>query len=217
MSEKLKLSGFLALTGGALACLLTPVMSLGYYQAYAVPGETPPFWFSAAQTPLSFLFAFADEKTAYASYGKLFAIVYLLFLPGVWALHKLQRKAGSRLEKTGYYFLLTALVVSCAGVTLDYWEIKPGWSLELLGMLLLQIAATLYGIASLSLKIIPRRLSILFAAALPLCIASFMLFKQIPGAPTLPFAVVSIAAGVFIIRLSETKSDLFLPKPSEII
>lgn len=207
MSEKLKLCGFLALAGGALACLLTPVMSIGYYQAYAVPGEVPPFWFSAAQARLSFLFAFADEKSAYAAYGKLFAMVYLLFLPGVWALHRLQQKAGSRFERFGYYFLLTALIVSVIGVTLDYWEIKPGWSVELLGMLFLQIAATVYGIASFSLRIIPRRLSLLFTSAMLLCIASFMLFKQIPGAPTLPLAIVSIASGAFIIRLSETQPD----------
>lgn len=206
MSEKLKLWGISAFAGGALACLLTPIMSIGYYQAYAVAGEAPPFWFSTAQTSLGFLFAFADEKTAYATYGKLFAIVYLLFLPGVWSLHRLQQKAGSRLEKFAYFFLASALIVSFIGVTLDYWEIKPGWSVELLGMLLLQIAATVYGIASFSLKIIPRRLSLLLTAAVPLCVPAFMLVKQIPGAPTLPLAVVSIAAGVFIIRLSETKS-----------
>ncbi|MDQ3799975.1 MAG: hypothetical protein M3384_11020 [Acidobacteriota bacterium] len=206
MSEKLKLWGISALAGGALACLLTPVMSIGYYQAYAVAGEVPPFWFSTAQTLLGFLFAFADEKTAYATYGKLFAVVYLLFLPGVWALHRLQRKAGSRLEKFAYLFLSSALIVSFIGVTMDYWEIKSGWTIELLGMLLLQIAATVYGIASFSLKIIPRPLSLLFTAAIPLCVPAFMLVKQIPSAPTLPLAVISIAAGVFIIRSSETKS-----------
>lgn len=206
MTEKLKLSGILAVTGGALACLLTPLMSMGYYMAYAVPGETPPFWLSAAKAPLSFLFSFAaDEKTAYATYGKMFALVYLFFLPGIWALHRLQRGKVSRFEKFSYVFLLAAVIVSFFGVSLDYWQIKQGWTLELLGMLMLQIAATIYGAASLRLKILPRALSILFTASIPLCFASFMLFKQIPSAPTFPFAVASIAAGVFVIRFSKTQ------------
>jgi hypothetical protein len=204
MSERsLKWSGVSALAGGLLACLLTPVMSVGYYRAYAVAGETPPFWLPAAQPVLSFLFAFADEKIAYAAYGKLFAIVYLLFLPGVWALHKLHENARSRFEKFGFVFLMLALSVAAIGVSLDYWGVKPGWTIELLGMLLLQIGATVYGAALLVLKVVPRLLGLLLGASLPLCVAAFMLIKQIPSAPTLPFAIASIAIGYFILRAAQ--------------
>jgi hypothetical protein len=202
--ELIKLGGIFAMAGGVLACILTPLISIGYYRAYAVSGETPPFWFSAVQPLSSFWFSFADIKIVYATYGKLFAVVYLLFLPGVWALHKLQEKAGLKLERTCFVFLMIALVVSFIGVSLDYWGIKPGWTIELLGMLLLQIAATMYGVASFRLKIITRPIAILLAAAIPLCVAAFLLFKQIPSAPTLPFAVASIAAGAFLLRRDKT-------------
>ena len=205
--ELIKGAGIAAIAGGVLACVLTPLMSIGYYQAYAVQSETPPFWFSAVQPLLSFLFSFADVKIVYTTYGKLFVGVYLLFLPGVWALHKLQEKAGSKFEKACFVFLMIALVVSFIGVSLDYWGIKSGWSLELLGMLLLQIAATMYGVASLRLKIIARPIAVLLAMAFPLCIAAFLLVKQIPSAPTLPFAIASIAIGAFVLSSGKRLLD----------
>ena len=201
MSQNLKWWGISAIVGGVLACLLTPLMSIGYYQSYAIPAESPPFWFASVQPLVGFLFSFADEKTAYSAYGRFFAVVYLLFLPGVLALHKLHEKAApSRLEKIAYFLLVSALVVSFFGVSGDYWGIKAGWTVELLGMLFLQIATTLYGIAVLRLKIVPRSIAIIMVVSVPLCIISFLLFKQIPAAPSLPFATVSLAAGFFILK-----------------
>jgi hypothetical protein len=203
MSKKLiKWAGLSAFVGGVLACGLTPLMSIGYYQAYPVAGERPPFWYPSVQPALNFLFNFADEKVVYATYGKLFALVYLLFLPGVWALHKLQEKTGSKLEKFSFVFLLIALIVAFIGVSLDYWGIKAGWTTELLGMLLLLIGSSFYGAAGLRLKIIPRLLALIYLAAIPLCVVAFLLVKQIPSAPTLPFALASIAAGAFVLSIN---------------
>lgn len=194
-----KWGGVSGLAGGILACLLTPLMSIGYYRAYG-GHETPPFWMASVAPHFEFLFDLADERTVYAAFGKLFSVVYILFLPGVWALHRRQSKAASKLEKFGFGFLTLALLVSFVGVGFDYWGIRAGWTIELLGMLLLQLGATVYGAASLRLKIIPLFPALLLTAAIPLVIASFLLFKQIPSAPTLPFAVASLLTGVYIIR-----------------
>ena len=67
-------------------------------------------------------------------------------------------------------------------------------------MLLLQFAATVYGAASLRVKIIPRPVALLMAASIPLCVIAFLLVKQIPSAPTLPFALASLATGAFLLR-----------------
>lgn len=203
MSKFIKLSGYSAILGGITGCLLTPLLSLGYYASYAIPSETPPFWISTVRPILSPLLDFADARDVYTNYGRIFPIVYLLVLPGVAALHSLQAKARSRFEKHSFVFLVIALVISFFGVTGDYWGIKAGWTLELLGMLLLQISATLYGAASLRLKIVPHFVSVLLTSSIPLCVISFWLFKQIPGAPTLPLAVASIAIGAFVLRKSK--------------
>ena len=125
MSERLiKWAGISAVAGGMWALILTPLISAGYYRAYAVSGETAPFWFAAAQPLVNFLFVSEDAKIVYSAIGKPFAAVYPLFVTGVWALHKRQGKAsrggGSKLERFGFIFLLTALAVSFAGVYLDY-------------------------------------------------------------------------------------------------
>jgi|GEM_PF-3832208 len=195
-----KLSGYSAIFGGILGCLLVPLLSLGYYSSYAMPSETPPFWISTVRPFLSALLDFADAKDVYTSYGRIFPAVYLLILPGVLALHWLQSKAGSRFEKYSFIFLAVSLIISFFGVAGDYWGIKAGWTIELLGMLLLQISATLYGAASLRLKIVPQSIAVLLVLSIPLCFVSFWLFKQIPSAPTLPFAAASIAIGTFILR-----------------
>ena len=206
-SKNLKWSGISAIMGGVLACLVAPLMSVGYYSSYAMPSETPPFWFSTAQPILGLFLSFADVKTAYTTYGKIFAVVYLLFLPGVFALHSMQERAKSRFEKYSFIFLAAALIASFFGVSFDYWGIKQGWTIELLGMLLLQFAATLYGVALLRLKIVPISQAILLLGSIPFCIISFLLLKQIPSAPTLPFALASIALGLFILRKSKTQEN----------
>jgi hypothetical protein len=203
----MKWCGILTIVGGALACLLAPVMSVGYYQSYAIPAETPPFWFNAVKPFVSFLYSFADAKTAYEAYGKLFAVVYLLFLPGFFAIHSIQEKSKSRLERYSFIFLTIVLVVCFFGVSGDYWGIKQGWTLELLGMLLLQISATLYGIALVRLKTFPFSSVVLLLGSIPFCVISFMLLKQIPSAPTLPFALASIVFGLFILSKSKTREN----------
>ncbi|MDQ4121051.1 MAG: hypothetical protein M3209_06360 [Acidobacteriota bacterium] len=212
MSNFNKLSGYSAIFGGIAGCLLVPLLSLGYYSSYAMPSETSPFWISTVRPFLSALLDFADAIEVYTFYGRIFPIVYLLVLPGVFALHRLQAKNKSGFEKFSFVFLVFALTVSFFGVTFDYWGIKIGWTIELLGMLLLQISATIYGAASLRLKIIPRIISVLLMLSIPLCVISFLIFKQIPGAPTLPFAVASIAIGAFILAKSESGIDIRLQK-----
>jgi len=110
-------------------------------------------------------------------------------------------------EKYSFIFLAAALIASFFGVSFDYWGIKQGWTIELLGMLLLQFAATLYGVALLRLKIVPISQAILLLGSIPFCIISFLLLKQIPSAPTLPFALASIALGLFILRKSKTQEN----------
>ena len=196
--------GIVALVGGLSAALMTPLMSMGYYRAYALQSEPPPFWMAAAAPLADRIFAGGDPKIIYSNFGRVFALVYLLLIAAVWGLHRLDPNRSSKFATVAYGSLLLDLAVSFVGTTLDYWNVGPGWTAELLGMLLLLISGTICGVHLLRSGIVPKALAAWLALSFPLCILSFMLIRQIPSAPTLPFAIASIAIGVVLIRNGAT-------------
>ena len=197
----IKWAGIVALAGGCIAVLMTPLMSMGYYRAYALQSEAPPFWMAAATPLADRIFAGGDPKVIYTNFGRVFAFVYLLMLAAVWGLRRLDPARSSRFGALAYGSLLLALTVSFVGTTLDYWNIGPGWSIELLGMLLLLITGTIAGVHLLRFEIVPKPVAVWLALSFPLCVLSFMLIRQIPSAPTLPFAIASVAIGVILTRV----------------
>ena len=200
-------AGVAAMAGGCAAVLMTPLMSMGYYRAYALQSEAPPFWLAAAAPLADRVFAGGDPKIIYANFGRVFAFVYLLMFAGVWGLRRFDPARSSRFGTIAYGSLLLALIVSFVGTTLDYWNVGPGWTLELLGMLSLLISCTICGAYLLRSGIVPEPVAVWLLLSFPLGILSFMLIRQIPSAPTLPFAVASIAIGAVLIRNGSTASS----------
>lgn len=201
ISTRTRWAGLSALLGGALAVLLTLPLGLAYDEAYALPGEDPPAWALAARPLLGQLLTFAAPSTVYETYGRVFAMAYLLMLPGAVALHGLQRRAGVRFEFAGYVVLVTGLALSGIGVAGDYWADGATFLVSVVGLLILFVGALLYGIVILRARILPRVCAWLMilagAGGLPFTV---LVWQHIPGGPTLLVACAFIGVGYVLWR-----------------
>src|SRR5688572_14523544 len=100
-TQQIRWSGFIAMVGGVLGVILTLPFAAAYERAY--PGfGVPPFWLPAFLSTFSSVLTFASPVTVYNLYGRIFEFVYLLILPGVVALHSLQRKAKDDSSRWGF-------------------------------------------------------------------------------------------------------------------
>lgn len=189
-----RLSGLLAVLGGFLALALTLPFAAAYFRAY--PGfDTPPPWVEAAPAALGNALNFAPPTEVYATYGRIFMFTYVLALPGLLALHTLQRGSSDRLARWGFGVLVTGLAATTIGVAGDYWADGAGFLIEVLGLLILWAGSAMYGAAHLRLGVLPRWVAWLLALAGPVGIVGMLLTGHIPSGPTLGFALASVGLG----------------------
>lgn len=200
----LRWAGAAAIVGGLLALVLTLPFALAFFRAY--PGyDVPPFWLVALQPTLMPLVTFAPPVTVYNLYGRVYNLVYLLFLPATVGLHQLHQGYGRRLERWGYGLLLSGLVMTFLGVAGDYWANGLTFVLSLLGLLVLAVGTTLYGLVLWRSRVLPRGVDWLFLACLPGVVIGSWLTGHIPSGPTLPFALTWLALGAALWRGSSSR------------
>jgi hypothetical protein len=193
----LRLSGLSAMAGGVLAIVLTIPFSAAYARAY--PGfDVPPFWLPAVQPLLRPLLTFDSSVAVYNLYGRMFEFVYLLILPAVISLRVMQRNAPGANAPWSFGILVTGLIVSFLGVAGDYWADGAGWGIELVGLLVLLIGATLFGVTALRAAYIPPWSAWLLILAGPGAIGATWLIGHIPSGPTFLFAVSWVIIGYLL-------------------
>ena len=183
-------AGLAAILGGLTAIILTAPLVCAYFSAY--PGyNVPPFWIHSLKPALGSLLTFASPVVVYNVYGRIFDLVYLLFLPAAFGLHHLHQGASFRVEKWGFRILATGLLATFIGVAGDYWANGAGFFIELLGLLTLAIGATLYGVALLQSKVIPSWCAWLLVACGPVA----FVFVPLAGLQSLPTFLYAISLG----------------------
>jgi hypothetical protein len=203
-AHQIRWSGLAALIGGILAVILTLPFAAAYFRAY--PGfDVPPLWLPAVRSTFDPLLTFASAVAVYNTYGRIFNLVYLLILPGVVSLHSLQQEVSGRFERWAVGVLVIGLVMSFIGVAGDYWADGLGWPIELLGLLVLLVGTTLFGIASLQAKRIPIWSAWLLIIAGPGAIVATWLIGHIPSGPTFLFACSWVVLGYILWRPERNK------------
>lgn len=206
-------AGYAAIIGGATAIVLTPPFATAYFSAY--PGyDIPPFWVQPLRPALSPLLIFASPVTVYNLYGRIFDLIYLLMLPVVFGLHDLHRGRPSRLENAGFGILVVGLMTTFIGVAGDYWANGLTFLLSLLGLLVLAVGTTLYGVSLLRSRVLPGWCAWLFIADLPAAFIFQLLIWHIPSGPTFPFAVSWLIAGYVLLqekRRATTHTPISIP------
>jgi hypothetical protein len=203
LSRLLRWRGVAAVLGGSMALALTPPFASAYYLAY----DVPPPWVHALRPLLGALLDGAPITTVYAVYGRWFAVVYLLALPGFQGLRQLQQPPPRSLTEISWKALALALILSCIGVSGDYWFNGAGWTLTLLGLLALLLTTTVYGIALLRARIMPAWVGWSLVITGLGGFASSLLTGHIPSGPTIAPAVGWICIGVLLLRADSSSRD----------
>jgi hypothetical protein len=202
----LRWAGAAAVVGGLLALVLTLPFALAFFRAY--PGDDIPLaWLAGLEPSLLPLVGFAPPITVYNLYGRMYDLVYLLFLPATVRLHQLHQGHASRLERWSYGLLLCGLVLTFIGVAGDYWANGLTFVLSLLGLLVLAVGTTFYGLVLWRGRVLPRGVAGLFLACLPGVVTGSWLMGHIPSGPTLPFALTWLALGVALWRGTRHQPD----------
>lgn len=181
--------------------MLTFPFATAYFLAF--PGyDVPPFWLPSLEPRLDAVLSFAPADEVYETYGRIYNLAYLLFLPAAFALHRLQRGSASRWEKRGFVVLVAGLLATLVGVAGDYWANGIGFLLEVLGLLVSMIGSTVYGIALLRIGVAPGWVAWSFVLSGPGAVLFMLLIGHIPSGPTFPFAISWLLVGFMLLLRS---------------
>ena len=191
-------AGLASILGGLTALLLTPAFATAYFLAYA-EYDPAPFWMAAVEPRLGSLVTFSSPDGVYETYGRIYDLVYVLFLPAVFGLHEFHQGSGIRMEKRGFSLLVTGLLAAFVGVAGDYWANGIGFAIEVLGLLIMIIGATTYGIAVLRTKVVPRWCAWLLVSCGPGALAFTAVIGHIPSGPTFFFGVSWLIVGFMLL------------------
>lgn len=195
-------AGVLAIVGGSLALVLTIPFSAAFHVAYPGFNELP-VWFHALRPVLAPLLEFGDSTDVYATYGRIYDLVYLCLLPAALVARRRYSLGRSRAGLLGYRLTIAGLVAAFIGVAGDYWADGLGYPLELLGLLALAVGCTLLGMAWRR-GAAPAPVAWLFMACGPAYAPGFLLVGHVPSGPTLPIAIAFIGLGIALSRRSDT-------------
>ena len=198
ITSRMRWAGLAASVGGLTAIVMTPPFATAYFLAFS--GEDAlPIWFNSVAPRLDSLLTFSSRNGVYETYGRIYNLVYLLYLPLVLALHHLHDQTPSRLEKRGYVVLMAGLIATTVGVAGDYWANGIGFPIEVLGLLAMIVGVTMYGLALRRSSVVPQRWAWMFLACGPGALVSMGLIGHIPSGPTLPFALVWLVVGSMLL------------------
>lgn len=213
-------SGAAAIIGGVLAIIVTPFVTFAGFLAAPGGGGEPWMPWARLLRPLVLSFLdFGSRETVYATYGKVFLLVYGCFLLGLIGLQQwLDRDDLStmRLARLGLQLARIGLMMNLLGNIGDYWLGRDilgqvAWGLSfgigtMLGLLVYMIGSLLLGIALLRAKQPhpPRWLAVPLLLSPPAAIA--LTIPAVPGAivhlPTAPTFALGIAWIVLGVALS---------------
>ena len=232
MVKSARFAGWTAIAGALVGIAITPFMAAVWaYEPGIVwddlslltrtVGPTLESWgvlsFGAGKT-----FA-ADgeilaESTAYEVYGKAFFLVYLLMLPVVRYLHGLAKEeSGSKWEARTWRVMWVGLIVAGVGDAVSYWGISlpdpvghslwgGGFLVEILAMLVVMGATTVYGIVGIRLRVLPLWALLLLTAFVPIAVLTLATVSAyVPNAVVVPLSIIWAAIGVWVLATERSQ------------
>jgi hypothetical protein len=185
-SNLVRLSGLVAMLGGVLGIVLTPILS----------------------------YLWATYSDLYGYFGRAYFLVVLGCMVGVAGLYA--RRGGNQglrgtdaleQEKLVLGMTFVGLATALVGSVLDYWGGRPGggftqaqitgFGLEITGILLALLGSVLLGLAYRTTDVMPRSVPWLLVAAGPLGLV--LSWVHIPSAAMLPFCCAWVALGYLLL------------------
>ena len=162
-----------------------------------------------------------SESIAYEVYGKSFFLVYLLMLPMVRYVHvRYRQSSDSKLEGRTWRVLWVTLIVATVADAVSYWGISlpgqlgdslwgGGFGVEILAVLVVLVASTVYGAVSIRLRVVPLWASVLLAAIIPVAVATLVgVTTYVPNAVVVPMSIIWAAVGVWVLATPQKQLAL---------
>ena len=227
-----RFAGIAAIAGAVVGILITPFMAAVWaYEPGVVwddlsllsktVGPTLESWgalsFGAAKAIASDGDV-SSESFAYEVYGKSFFLVYLLMLPIVSYVHdRFRQSADSKWERRTWRVLWVALIVATVGDAVSYWGISlpgpvgdalwgGGFGVEILAMLVVLPATTVYGLVSVRIRVVPLWASLLLAAIIPIGVVTLAsVTTYVPNAVVVPMSIIWASIGVWVLTGPRTR------------
>ena len=153
-----------------------------------------------------------SEATPYEVYGKAFFLVYLLMLPIVRYVHGLHgMRTQSKWEARTWRVLWVSLIVAGVGDAVSYWGISlpdptghalwgGGFLVEILAMLVVLGATTVYGVVGLRLRVLPLWASVLLSAVVPIGVMTVAtVTAYVPNAVVVPISIIWAAIAIWVL------------------
>lgn len=198
--------GLAPVLGGLLAIILTPFATFAGWMAG--PGHTYPdmMWARLIEPLVIPFLGFGPREEVYATYGKMFFPIYLLFMIGLVSLHARIAERTGRLEGRGFRVAFTGLVMNLIGNIGDYWLGKevlhqPLWGMTfatgtMLGTLVYVVGSVLLGISILRTTVLSRwsGWTLIIAPTLGIVLGLWQI-KHLPSALVLPVGLGWIVLG----------------------
>ena len=193
-------SGFVAVAGGTLCVVLSPV------QSYIWNGEASPGWVLVMR-PLLDVVLNSAPTAPYDFYGRTFFLVYLSIFPMLFTLHVAQRSPVRRLERAGFSLTLAGLGLALLGDIGAYWGglghsdsgftslQRTAFGVEGVGVLFLAVGATMFGIATLRGRVVAQWVAWALILAIPAGFPMAWLIRYVPHGIVLPYSMTWAAIG----------------------
>ena len=196
--------------GGVLGIVLTPLATFAGW--LAAPGQTTPPqypgmpWAQLIRPLVTPFLGFATYEEVYATYGKVFFLVYLLFLIGMVGLRARVGEHIGRSGKLAFRLAFVGLAMNLAGNVGDYWLGEkvlgqPMWGISftigtLVGTLVYMVGSVMLGRAILRTTVLPRWAgwALIVAPTLGIVLGLFVVI-HLPSALVLPVGLGWIMIG----------------------
>ncbi|WP_255196951.1 hypothetical protein [Halorarius litoreus] len=189
-----------------LAAAVNLVLAVPMAAAWHYTGPTTD-WTAAAPIPrlvgpvlaAAGALSVPGSLSAYYVYGRPFVLVYALLLVGVVGFHRTYARGGSRVVTGSFGVTVLGLLVALCGDVAAYWGGRGtgftpvqsgGFAVELVGLLGVVLATSLYGVALARMGLVARRVAWLLGLSAPLAVAGTLAFGYVPHGTVLPLAVV---------------------------
>src|SRR5215210_1867184 len=190
--------------GGVLGIVLTPPATFAFWLANPNQTGLPEYpdmpWAQLTEPLVTPFLGFGTYEEVYATYGKVFFLVYLLFLIGLASLRARVGEHLGRSGKRGFKLAFIGLAMNLVGNVGDYWLGEkvlgqPLWGISftigtLLGTLVYIVGSVILGRAILRTSVLPHwsGWTLIVAPTLGIALALLVVI-HLPSALVLPVGI----------------------------
>ena len=153
-------------------------------------------------------------------YGKFFVFVYVLMLPIVQYVHVLQgTSVTSAWELRTWRVMWVALAAAAIGDGMSYWGVSlpetigefllgSGFAVEMLSILVVLAAMTIYGVVAIRIRVIPMWSAVLLTAIVPIVLFTLVgLTFYVPNGVVVPMSIIWASIGASVLVTTHPKPD----------